>query len=186
MKAFDSQRQSAILLLAHGTPNALGEMAEYLSKVTGGRALPEAVVHELQHRYAQIGLGETPGPEPPHLTKWTLRQRELLERELDTPVFVGMRNWHPFIAETVAQMRSDGVTHARVLCLAPFSALGPGTIPLRRHASCGPSCPGHQVRRAIERTGVIAHGPALPDRPGETDFVAAGCGSEAGRGRMSR
>ena len=30
-----------------------------------------------------------------------------------------MRNWHPFIADTVAQMKADGVTHARVLCLAP-------------------------------------------------------------------
>jgi ferrochelatase len=30
-----------------------------------------------------------------------------------------MRNWHPFIADTVAQMKADGITHARVLCLAP-------------------------------------------------------------------
>ncbi len=29
--------QSAVLLLAHGTPDVLGEMAEYLDKVTGGR-----------------------------------------------------------------------------------------------------------------------------------------------------
>ena len=33
--------KSAVLLLAHGTPDVLGEMAEYLSKVTGGRALPQ-------------------------------------------------------------------------------------------------------------------------------------------------
>lgn len=52
--------KSAVLLLAHGTPDVLGEMAEYLSKVTGGRALPQQVVEELQHRYAQIGLRETP------------------------------------------------------------------------------------------------------------------------------
>jgi hypothetical protein len=58
---------TAVLLLAHGTPNALGEMAEYLGKVTGGRALPNEVVEELQHRYAQIGLGYTPGAEPPPL-----------------------------------------------------------------------------------------------------------------------
>ena len=42
--------KNAVLLLAHGTPDVLGEMAEYLSKVTGGRALPQAVVEELQHR----------------------------------------------------------------------------------------------------------------------------------------
>ena len=51
--------KNAVLLLAHGTPDVLGEMAEYLSKVTGGRALPDEVVKELQHRYAQIGSDKT-------------------------------------------------------------------------------------------------------------------------------
>jgi ferrochelatase len=32
---------------------------------------------------------------------------------------VGMRNWHPYIADVVKQMKADGVTHARVLCMAP-------------------------------------------------------------------
>ena len=73
---------SAVLLLAHGTPNVLGEMAEYLSKVTGGGKLPDEVVEELKHRYAQIGLGETPGDEAPPLTKWTMEQGRLLEEAL--------------------------------------------------------------------------------------------------------
>jgi ferrochelatase len=111
---------SAVLLLAHGTPNVLGEMAEYLSKVTGGRKLPDEVVEELKHRYAQIGLGETPGAEPPPLTRWTLEQGRLLEEALgDTRVYIAMRNWHPYIADVVEQMRTDGVTHVRAICLAP-------------------------------------------------------------------
>ena len=110
----------AVLLLAHGTPDVLGEMAEYLSKVTGGRPLPEEVVEELQHRYAQIGLRETPGVEAPPLTKWTMTQGHLLEHALgDEKVYVGMRNWHPYIADVVAQMRADGVTHIKAVCLAP-------------------------------------------------------------------
>jgi ferrochelatase len=117
--------RDAVLLLAHGTPDVLGEMAEYLGKVTGGRALPPEVVKELQHRYGQIGLGETPGAEPPPLTKWTLIQANLLERALDrigdsnTRVYVGMRNWHPYIADVIAQMRLDDVTHIKAICLAP-------------------------------------------------------------------
>jgi protoporphyrin/coproporphyrin ferrochelatase len=111
---------SAVLLLAHGTPDVLGEMAEYLSKVTGGRALPDEVVKELQHRYAEIGLRETPGLEPPPLTKWTILQGRLLETALDGQrVYVGMRNWHPYIADVVTQMRLDGVTHIKAVCLAP-------------------------------------------------------------------
>jgi protoporphyrin/coproporphyrin ferrochelatase len=110
----------AVLLLAHGTPNVLGEMAEYLGKVTGGHKLPQSVVEELQHRYAQIGLGETPGEELPHLTKWTFMQGDALQRMIgETPVYVAMRNWHPYIADVVEQMRSDGITEIRALCLAP-------------------------------------------------------------------
>ena len=110
----------AVLLLAHGTPNVLGEMAEYLGKVTGGRALPDEVVRELQHRYAQIGLGETPGVELPPLTKWTMAQgRQLEERLGGTRVYMAMRNWHPYIADVIAQMRADGVTRIKAICLAP-------------------------------------------------------------------
>jgi ferrochelatase len=112
--------KNAVLLLAHGTPDVLGEMAEYLSKVTGGRALPQQVVEELQHRYAQIGLRETPGVEAPPLTKWTMTQGYLLEQALNSEkVYVGMRNWHPYIADVVAQMRRDGVTYIKAVCLAP-------------------------------------------------------------------
>jgi len=99
-------------------------MAEYLSKVTGGRPLPDEVVRELQHRYAEIGLGETRGSVPPPLTRWTLAQGRLLEQALAASghplrVYMGMRNWHPYIADVVRQMRADGVTRAVAICLAP-------------------------------------------------------------------
>jgi ferrochelatase len=124
IEAMPEPNHTAILLLAHGTPDVLGEMAEYLAKVTGGRALPQEVVEELQHRYAQIGLRDQPGPEPPPLTRWTFTQAHLLEQALAAtstplPVYVGMRNWHPYIADVVAQMRADGITHVTAICLAP-------------------------------------------------------------------
>ncbi|QEE27729.1 ferrochelatase [Terriglobus albidus] len=109
----------AILLLAHGTPDTLGEMKAYLDLVTSGRGVPDHVVEELQHRYAEIGLREEPGPEPPHLTRWTMRQAELLRTKISEPVYVAMRNWKPLIAPVIEQMKADGVTSARVLCLAP-------------------------------------------------------------------
>ena len=122
--AADQKTRTSVLLLAHGTPNVLGEMAEYLAKVTGGRALPQAVVEELQHRYAQIGLREEPGAQPPPLTRWTFAQTESLRRALAAtstplPVYAAMRNWHPYIADVVAQMRTDGITRIIAVCLAP-------------------------------------------------------------------
>ena len=111
---------SAILLLAHGTPDVLGEMAEYLKRVTGGRPLPDEVVRELQHRYGEIGLANKPGTEPPPLTKWTMIQGRLLEGALCGPrVYVGMRNWHPYIVDVIGQMRRDGITSFQAICLAP-------------------------------------------------------------------
>src|SRR5665213_483765 len=119
-----AQQDTAILLLAHGTPNTLGEMADYLSKVVGGRPMPAEVVAELQHRYAAIGLRDEPGTEPPPLTKWTIAQGQALEAALakaGTPlrVYVGMRNWHPLIVDVVAKMRADGIARVLAICLAP-------------------------------------------------------------------
>jgi ferrochelatase len=124
IEAMSQPESTAVLLLAHGTPDVLGEMAEYLGKVTGGRALPNEVVQELQHRYAQIGLRETPGEQAPPLTRWTLTQAHLLEQALAAaghplPVYAGMRNWHPYIADVVAQIRADGITRLIAICLAP-------------------------------------------------------------------
>ncbi len=103
--------KSAVLLLAHGTPETVAEIPEYLKNVVSGRALPQAVVEEIQHRYALIGRSP--------LTEWTLRQAELLQAALGVRVYVGMRNWKPYIADTVRRMRADGVTEAVAICLAP-------------------------------------------------------------------
>jgi len=115
----EASKPEAVLLLAHGTPDVLGEMDAYLKLVTGGRGVPPHVVHELQERYAEIGLREEPTLEGPHLTRWTLLQGRLLAEKLGVPVYVGMRNWKPFIADVVAQMKADGVRSAKTLCLAP-------------------------------------------------------------------
>jgi protoporphyrin/coproporphyrin ferrochelatase len=55
VRSFEAgSNKEAILLLAHGTPDVLEEMDQYLKLVTGGRGVPSQVVHELQERYAAI------------------------------------------------------------------------------------------------------------------------------------
>ena len=103
--------QAAILLLAHGTPDSLDEIPEYLSNVTGGRGMPDSVIEEIRHRYSLIGSSP--------LTALTLEQGRLLSAELGVPVYVGMRNWKPYIRDVVARMREDGVTKIVAICLAP-------------------------------------------------------------------
>lgn len=101
----------AVLLLAHGTPDAVEEIPEYLMRVTRGRPLPQEAVEEVKHRFAAIGGSP--------LTRLTLEQGRLLSEELRMPVYVGMRNWKPYIADVVAKMRADGVIRAVAICLAP-------------------------------------------------------------------
>ena len=104
----------AILLLAHGTPNASARWPSTSAKVTGGRPLPADVVAELQHRYSEIGLRDEPGTRAaaPHPLDPPPRRRLLEEASKPAPMpsTSRMRNWHPFIADIVAQMRADGVT----------------------------------------------------------------------------
>src|SRR6185437_9319483 len=95
-------RKFAVLLLAHGTPESIEEIPEYLKNVVSGRAIPHHVIEEIQRRYSQIGKSP--------LTEWTMREAALLQERLNLPVYVGMRNWKPYISDTVRQMRADGVT----------------------------------------------------------------------------
>ncbi len=103
--------RNAVLLLAHGSPDSVDEIPEFLSQITRGRPVPAEVIEGVKHRYGLIGRSP--------LTALTLRQGELLAEELKLPVYIGMRNWKPFIADTIATMKSDGVGRAVVICLAP-------------------------------------------------------------------
>jgi len=108
--------KQAVLLLAHGTPETIDQIPEYLRNVVSGRPMPQAVVEEIQHRYSLIGRSP--------LTDLTLEHARLVESRLAAQghparVYVGMRNWRPYIPDVVKQMRADGVEEAAVLCLAP-------------------------------------------------------------------
>jgi protoporphyrin/coproporphyrin ferrochelatase len=104
----------AVLLVAHGSPDSVDEVPEFLLHVTGGRPLPPEAIHEVKHRYGLIGRSP--------LTELTLKQGELLARELELPVYVGMRNWKPFIASAIDTMTRDQVSQAVVICLAPHNS----------------------------------------------------------------
>jgi protoporphyrin/coproporphyrin ferrochelatase len=131
--------KQAVLLLAHGTPETVDQVPEYLRNVVSGRPVPPHVVKEIQHRYALIGRSP--------LTEITFEQARLVEEELNgageagssshpsdknksvarmghpagvsVRVYVGMRNWKPYIPDVVRTMRADGVEQAAVLCMAP-------------------------------------------------------------------
>jgi ferrochelatase len=100
-----------VLLLAHGAPDRVEDIPAFLLNVREGRKLPDAVVNEIVRRYSLIGGSP--------LTRLTTLQAKGLAKLLGRPVYVGMRNWNPFISEAVRQINADGLQRMVALCLAP-------------------------------------------------------------------
>src|SRR5919108_2276489 len=96
MKEIRDAKGTAVLLLAHGSPEKVEDVPEFLMYVTGGRPLAASIVEEIQHRYSLIGHSP--------LHRYTKMQAEQLALALNLPVYVAMRNWRPFIPDAVRKM----------------------------------------------------------------------------------
>jgi protoporphyrin/coproporphyrin ferrochelatase len=116
---------TGVLLMAHGSPDNLDDMAAYLQHVRGGRPTSPALVDDIRGRYRLIG-GRSP------LLDLTRAQGTALEARLNAngirfQVYVGMRHWHPFIQDVVKQMVDDGVRRVVAVSMAPqYSRLSVG------------------------------------------------------------
>lgn len=108
---------TAVLLMAYGTPNTLDEIEPYYMDIRGGRKPTPENLKQLTERYQRIG-GRTP------LLEITRAQASALEHELNGNedryrVYVGMKHWHPYIAEAVRHIDEDRLRHVIALTLAP-------------------------------------------------------------------
>ncbi len=106
----------AVLLIAFGGPERPEDIRPFLANVTRGRPIPPARIAEVAHHYERIG-GRSP------INELTRRQADGLRARLGAeglalPVYVGMRNWTPYLHETLAAMASDGVRQALGLILS--------------------------------------------------------------------
>jgi protoporphyrin/coproporphyrin ferrochelatase len=111
MNTFD-----AVLLIAFGGPNCMADVRPFLANVVRGRPVPPERLEAVVKHYELIG-GRSP------LTELTMRQadglRALLQREGPRlAVYVGMRNWDPYLRDTLAAMQRDGVRRAVGVILA--------------------------------------------------------------------
>ena len=105
MAAYD-----AVLLIAFGGPQGMDDIRPFLANVLRGRNVPPARVEQVAHHYELFG-GISP------ITELTRRQAEGLNQRLvaagtSLPVYLGMRNWHPFIDDTLREMSRAGVRRA--------------------------------------------------------------------------
>ena len=109
----------AVVLMAYGSPERLADVPAYYADIRGGRPVAPEHLEDLVARYRRLGIQES-SP----LNAITEETRAALEREVDLPVFTGMKHWTPRIAEAADAAVADGADRVVGLVLAPhYSAL---------------------------------------------------------------
>jgi ferrochelatase len=105
--------------MAYGSPERLADVPAYYSDIRGGRPIAPEHLDDLVERYRRLGI-EDSSP----LNAITEQTRAALERELELPVFTGMKHWTPRIADAAASALAAGAETIVGLVLAPhYSAL---------------------------------------------------------------
>lgn len=110
--------ETGVLLMAYGAAGSLEEIEPYLKDIRGGREVSTQLIEDIKRRYTLMG-GKSP------LVETTRQLAAALEKSLnqDLPpikVYTGMRHWHPFIKNTVAEMARDGIQNIVAICLTPY------------------------------------------------------------------
>src|ERR1700722_5918019 len=110
----------ALLVVSFGGPEGPDDVVPFLENVLRGRDVPrERLVEVAGHYYRFGGVS----PIQTHNRELVSRLRPALAAAgMDLPVYWGNRNWHPFLTDTLREMRADGVAHAAAWVTSPYSS----------------------------------------------------------------
>ncbi|WP_066903653.1 ferrochelatase [Millisia brevis] len=154
-----SPEYDALLVLSFGGPEGPADVRPFLENVTRGRGIPAARLDEVAQHYLHFG-----GVSPINrLTRdiVTSIERHPLIRDLNLPVYLGNRNWHPMAEDTVARMADDGVRSALVFATSAWGGYS-GCKQYhediaRARAAVGPRAPElHKLRQFYDHPVMIA------------------------------
>ncbi len=110
----------AILFVSFGGPEGPEEVIPFLENVLRGRNVPRERLLQVAKHYELFG-GVSPINNQNRNLITALRE-ELKSHGPDLPIYWGNRNWHPLLADTVRQMRADGIKHALAFVTAAYSS----------------------------------------------------------------
>ncbi len=116
----DATPYDAILIVGFGGPEGPDDVMPFLENVLRGRPVPRERMLEVAQHYDHFG-GVSPINRQTRDLIAALRPA-LIERGITLPLYWGNRNWHPMLADTLAEMTRDGVKHALAVVLAGFSS----------------------------------------------------------------
>ncbi|GLY78109.1 ferrochelatase [Actinoallomurus iriomotensis] len=109
----------ALLLLSFGGPEGPDEVMPFLENVTRGRGVPRARLEAVAEHYHHFG-GVSPINQQCRDLKAAI-EADLTGHGLDVPVYWGNRNWRPFLADTLREMKADGVRRAAAFVTSAYS-----------------------------------------------------------------
>jgi len=106
-----------LLVIGFGGPEKPEQVKPFLEMVTKGLRIPEERLAEVARHYEAIG-GASP------YNEYTFRlfhklEAQLHENGITLPLFIGMRNWHPFMKDTIAEIKKRGLKRGLGIILAP-------------------------------------------------------------------
>ncbi|WIM88693.1 ferrochelatase [Candidatus Mycobacterium wuenschmannii] len=104
----------ALLLLSFGGPEGPEQVRPFLENVTRGRNIPPERLDDVAQHYLHFG-----GVSPINGINRDLIVQ--LESQVDIPVYFGNRNWEPYVEDTVAAMRDNGIRRAAVFTTSAWS-----------------------------------------------------------------
>jgi ferrochelatase len=115
-----SEAYDALLLVSFGGPEGMEDVMPFLENVLRGRNVPRERMLAVAKHYEKFG-GVSP------INGQNRKLIEALTKELQTngpglPIYFGNRNWHPLLADTLRQMRDDGVKHALAFVTSAYSS----------------------------------------------------------------
>jgi ferrochelatase len=110
----------AVLVVSFGGPEGMDEVMPFLEHVTRGRGVPRERLEEVEHHYARFA-GVSPINDQNRAVADALRA-ELVAHAIDLPVYLGNRDWHPFLRETLHEMAEDGVQRALAFFTSAYAS----------------------------------------------------------------
>ena len=116
----DNSSYDAVLVLGFGGPEQADDVLPFLERVVAGRGVPRERLLGVAEHYYKLG-GKSPINDQCRSLLGVLRA-ELSQHGISLPVYWGNRNWHPLLADTLRQMRDDGIKRALVYVTSAFSS----------------------------------------------------------------
>lgn len=110
----------AVLVVSFGGPEGLDDVMPFLDNVLRGLSLPPPAVKGIARRYEAFG---GVSPINAHTRELIAAvEQDLAAHAINLPVYWGNRNWHPFLTDTIAEMREAGVKRAIAYVTSTFSS----------------------------------------------------------------